>query len=522
MRAAARQQRRKLKCWERTYRHGDVDVTIHIRERPGSAVLQADFYVRGRRLQVSTKERDLEAAAAAGWRLYLKHDGETPEIPIAAEYRLLSHWAADDVERAEDLGLHADTINAYEAAAGNLLRVLGALLRVRPGTVELDQVTPNVLQDYVRQRRREPRRAGTETPEAAVKRTTALPEDARRYVSAKTISKELTCLRRWYERARGDSDVRCDRKLLDSVDYLLAAWPKSLEASPVDQGRRAHVRDLETLRSAVDLAGVELRELLIVEHCTGLRAEEMFKIRGAWLRRRRLHENVPGYLEVPPTDAKASSDVAVVPLVAEAFEIIAKRVDGGRDLIFERNDYHRQELEEISAKLGLEHRLKLKDLRRCFGTAVVDLTSSLHAAKEALRHASVTTTERHYVSLQAKGALEAAVALAPRMTAWLQIRSDSAVSPEQGSASQVPAVPEEFMVSEEGVEPTTNGLRVHGQSKIHRLFSTSVVRALQPVAGGCRPQPLQSQLQSAHELLEACGGDLEAAISVLRVAGGAA
>lgn len=515
----------KLRSWERVFRHGGRDVTIHIRERANTAVLYADFYVRGRRYQPSTQERDVEAAASAGWRLYLKKEAETPSVALSQEYRLLSHWAADDIERAEDLGLHEDTVGAYEAAWGNIARVLGKLLEVDSQAVEIGKLTPNLMQDFVRFRRREPRRSGTETADAALVRAATAATNGRKalLVSSRTVTKELTCLRRGLERARGDEDIRRDRSLLDVIDHLLARWPDVGDASVIDQKRRAHVRDPETLRAAWELASTELRELLIVEYCTGFRADEMFRVHGSWLRRKPLAPGVPGYLDVPPDETKANDDVTIVPLITEAFEIIARRTDAGGGRLFERRDYHRDELEEISAQLGIAPRLKLKDLRRSFGTLIVKLTRNIRTAQRALRHASVVTTERHYVSLQTDGAIDAAVAIAPKMTAWLQ--SDSCSKPEQENkeAVQVQNISGDLVVSAVGIEPTANGLRVHTNHENTKEIPADDNRSGHVVAGDFSELRLQSQLQLARALFEACDGDLAAAVALLeRVSGGAA
>ncbi len=423
--------------WKRDYVHDGRIVTITFYRRPETTQIACAFSVHGRRRRLSTEKEDPSAAEVRGFELYLRELATTPaKVARGEAWLTLRQWAAWDLERAEDEERNEGYQETLNFNWANLRRILGE-------NRMLTDITPDDLDEYRRARKRETTNTG-------------------RKVSNQTIAKELTCLKRAARKALGMRELRAFPAWKEAVEFLLAGWPKPEPKDPADPTRTGKVRDVETLQLVWSKASRDLKDELVVGFWAAGRAEEIKRWQCDWFVDRPLGEGVNGYLELPPEGTKANDAPTVIPLVGPAYEIVKRRVEDGptHGFIFSQVD-HRSQLRRLSDELGVNPRLKMRDLRKTVGTLAAG--SNLHNAQSLLRHASPTTTARHYVDRQAAGALAAVQGVHAELGPALEglAQSEWHSPPEPGKCMCATLESEGGkMVRAVGIEPATYGLRV--------------------------------------------------------------
>lgn len=200
-----------------------------------------------------------------------------------------------------------------------------------------------------------------------------------------TINRRLAILRRVARLAHDDW------KWLDR--------PVKVRLLPGERARNVQAKP-EEIRDLIDkCTDARVRAAVVLAVLTGLRQGELLELTA---------ENVRGDRIVLGTHTKTGRPRSI-PLTPEAAKIAA-RLPLGLDYADLRKGF---EAAREAAKMPW---LQWRDLRRTFGSWIVQTTGSLKAAQELLGHTSMQITARHYAHLLDEH-LEAAVAGLPKF--WL-------------------------------------------------------------------------------------------------------
>jgi len=148
---------------------------------------------------------------------------------------------------------------------------------------------------------------------------------------------------------------------------------------------------------------------------TGLRAEELRKVRWDWVEEAPAGSGVPKLLRVPAWAAKNRRERAIglTPEV-EAFLRTARAQDGLSDETPLLPGQHRKAFAAAAKAVGHSKSITLRDLRHCHATWAAQGTGDAAAAQAALGHTDLRTTQRYLSSTLARTA-SAAVAVGKQL-----------------------------------------------------------------------------------------------------------
>lgn len=201
-----------------------------------------------------------------------------------------------------------------------------------------------------------------------------------------TINRKLACLRRVAKLAyKRWEPAWLDRDLGAKIHLLGGEQPRFVQATPTE------------VRALMLAAGPRIAAYIEFAALSGFRRGELFSL-------------TPDHFKggsIVFTKSTKGGKPRVVPLPAG---LTAKRFPFGMTMSELRIGF-----EAAREKAKLPH-LQFRDLRRTFGSWIVQRTKSLKAAQDLLGHTSSQITSRHYAHLL-EGDLREAVATLPRLRA---------------------------------------------------------------------------------------------------------
>ena len=329
-----------------------------------------DFHLQGKRYRRSTGERDRRAAEAKARVMY---DAAVAELalPPKVEGDDLALLAALDIQEAVARGVSGHQQVSIEGCWNHVCRVLGAGLD--PGQITYDRVV-----GYLAARRKEGARG-------------------------QSVVKEVQALKRGLRIAKRRGSVR---RVLDE-------WPK-VRRDPPCQKRKGKLHPagmlmkwLQHLRAHHPEAGWQAS----VGLRTGLRAEELRKVRWSWVEDAPAGAGVPKVLRAPAWATKNRRE-RVIGLTEEVVQDLRDAMAAGG---LSEDDpllpgLHRKVFVSSAKAVGYRKVITLRDLRHCHATWAAQGTGDAAAAQAALGHNDLRTTQRYLSSTIARTA-SAAVAV---------------------------------------------------------------------------------------------------------------
>lgn len=207
-------------------------------------------------------------------------------------------------------------------------------------------------------------------------------------VKGQTIRRELQAIRRGLKLAM--------RK--GALDALPLDWPK-LKSDPPG-ARRGRLIPSDELEDFLGWLEDEAKEQATFCALTGLRAAELRRVRGTWIRSG--DESVAGWCVVPEGGAKTRTE-RWVPLGKTAMEVAqsAIRRYGRRSELFNRE--HKKAFAGACKELGIKQ-ISLRDLRHTFLTNALQRTGDVVAVMAVGGHKNLRTAEIYQHSTRARAA----------------------------------------------------------------------------------------------------------------------
>jgi integrase len=369
---------------KRAARRWNVDGITYFRHEQSSLVW-CELWIKGRRFRRSTDERDQEAAETAGRRIRVELEAQLDGAPPLADKLLfLETWAARDVQQCRDSAKNERSPASVESSWVQIMKHLGCELR-------LTDIDIGTLREY---------------------RTLRRTKDEAR---DQTIVREWHALRRAFRGALELKRVQEHRDTADHLRNMLATWPKMGSRDRADQGRRGHLRTPEEIQAVCARADAEVRDKLLFALMTGLRAEELSRIKFAWFEEAPPGHDVPAILRFPSEAAKTLDGGGTLGVPELALEIVKRRFQGDTNATVFTNEVHKTQLRNISKELGIEPRLKFRDMRTTHITWAKEGTGRIDVSQAAARHSDPRTTMRYIRQYELNpDALAAAAAVANR------------------------------------------------------------------------------------------------------------
>ena len=321
------------------------------------------FKVGGQTYRASTgttTRRDAEEVERAA-RARLEASSTRARGGTVLDLAQLAEW---DDARARAEGVTPATVDQLQRNWGHLERVLG-------GCTEVQRIRYDHLEQYVARRRQEGARG-------------------------QTIRREVQALRRGLEAARKRGRLR----------QVLEDWPE-VRSDPAHPGKRGKLIPPATLSRWLAELPQGARDQALFALLTGLRAEEVRRVRPEWVERTPSGPT-PAVLRLPGEATKTRGE-RVVGLPAEALEILER----GADLAGE----HKTAFRLASKRAGWPRTITLRDLRHTHATLATVGTGDAAATQAALGHSDLATTQRYLSStLERSAGAAAAVARAVGVT----------------------------------------------------------------------------------------------------------
>ena len=313
------------------------------------------FTQNGKRIQQSTGESSRRAAESFEKRLRTAYAEEPKHAePSGAkrteekQQRRLSEARDADLDRAVAAGGTASYVNkGLGAYWRNLVRILG--------DVRLDKIDTDAVTAYVEKR---------------------LAENVRR----QTIRRELTALKR-------------------AVDGNPIKWPK-LRADPKDEKLAGKARDPEILRRLLEELSPDCQAQVQFALATGLRSEELKRVRLSWVKGDLLH------MPAPATKSRRARTVALTP---ETLAVLRRAAAKHGDAPWAKRAFHKS-LKTASERIGVYPHVSLRDLRHTFATEALKGSGDLAAVMAVMGHSNLSTASLYQHSSEARARTVAAVA----------------------------------------------------------------------------------------------------------------
>jgi len=339
-------------------------------QQPKSQNWWVDLHIGGKRFRRSTGERTRRAAEAKARLIYDELVAEQA-LPPRREGDDLALLAALDIQEAQARGVGNRQLTSIKGCWDHLCRVLGP--ETSPDNISYDRVVA-----FIAARRGEGARG-------------------------QSIVKESQALKRGLRIAMRRGSVR----------QLLNEWPRIRRDPPCPKKKgKLHPTSsllawISYLRKHFPEAGWQASTALR----TGLRAEELRKVRWSWVEDAPPDSGVPKLLRVPAWATKNRRE-RVIGLTAEVVQDL-EAVRSARDLTDDEPlmpGLHRKVFATASEAIGYGKVITLRDLRHCHATWAAQGTGDAAAAQAALGHTDLRTTQRYLSSTLARTA-SAAVAV---------------------------------------------------------------------------------------------------------------
>ena len=181
--------------------------------RKESRFIQAEFWIRGRRIRRSTRQTDRKEAEATGRRLRVEAEDRLAHgPPVSDRYLFLETWAEIDTRRAKSSARNAKSPKGCHFNLGPDPQPPGAGMPAR-GHHRAD------LRRYREQRK------------------------ATKGVRNQTIVREWRALKRAFVMALERPDVQANREVADHIRTMLAVWPKIGKPDPKDPTKAGTLAD---------------------------------------------------------------------------------------------------------------------------------------------------------------------------------------------------------------------------------------------------------------------------------------
>ena len=216
-----------------------------------------------------------------------------------------------------------------------------------------------------------------------------------------------------------DRHLRDNKPVGDHLRTMLAIWPKMDSRDRKDERLKGHLRtvgEIRTVCAAVTERGCnledgeELRDKILFALMTGLRHEELLRVRFRWIEEAPAGAPVAGVLRLPDEASKTESGGGTLGLAPLAMEIVRRRYAGDPNETLFKIKRHKTQLKRISADLGIKPAFKLRDMRTTHLTWAKERVG-IDAAQAAGRHMSPRTTmtyiREHALNLDALAAASA-------------------------------------------------------------------------------------------------------------------
>lgn len=328
-------------------------------KNPKSQFLWCRFKVRGITYRCSTGETDRRRAEEEEIRLRAQKLAEVPSLRRGVGS--LSTLATDDIERAVT---EKKVSKVYETGLTQMwARVLEAI-----GVDDPIEVTADLLKAYVKERRHNK-------------------------IRGQTIIRELFALKRALNAAQKKDWIKA-----------LPDFPR-VSSDPKDPKQRGKEHDPWVAIAVLSTVPDDVREAATVCLGTGLRFQELKRLRYDWVRPAPAGARVPAMLVLPEECTKSRQE-RVVGLPRWVYDILKDRANKCDGDLFPRAGY-RKALARACERLEYGRVVTLRDMRHTFASGALRSGGNIADIAKALGHKKLDTTW-HYLSAGTEGVLNLA------------------------------------------------------------------------------------------------------------------
>lgn len=380
------------------------------------------FQVNGKSHRVSTGKTNKTEARYEEERLRAEARAKAASEPRSriAPGTLLD-LSGLDVDRAINEGADKDIVTA------TLTAIWSPITQHFGVDFDIANLTPVSMEEYVSARRNWPK-LHPKTGETM----------GYRRIAGQTIRREIAALKR----------ACIIAKKRGWIAHIPDEFPK-LRKDPKNVAMKGKLRSPELLRKLLNEANDRrrknssddtVRDHLLFCVLTGLRAEELHKVRETWV------EPLPPGLKVedvvailrPPEAGTKTGEERYIGLVQEALDVIERRKAVAKDGVLFPHKSVGQWLRRYCKKEGIGPAVSLRDLRHSFSTYGLHGTSDAVSVQEAMGHADLRTTQTYQSSTIARvAAVSVAVARTVLGTGQAVVRPESSDAKKEVAKSPV-------------------------------------------------------------------------------------
>jgi site-specific recombinase XerD/transcription elongation factor Elf1 len=303
-------------------------------------------------------------------------------------------------------------------------------------------------------------------------------------VRNQTIRRELQALH------RGLTDAKRRGWVTDIPD----PWPRLAKSTPHPR-MKGKLHSEQDIQKVVDELPAAAIDGVIFGLATGVRLEELRRVRWSNIRTLANNEAAVGLLVLPDTDTKTRKE-RYLGLNQEAYDIAKRRSEVYGDVIFPKYDYT-QALKRTAKRLKLPP-MNFRDMRHTYASTALRVSGgNLSAVAKAMGHSELEITTLYLHAREQDVINLAATVITPNRSHHTTRKAPGRVSTQEQR---------EKVARSEGVEPTTFGFGDRPNTDFAGFYGAQAEKPRLENAGKClRCDHTKRSHQEYPRILVFCG-----------------
>lgn len=332
-----------------------------IYKRNGSPFFWYRFKINNQEYRGTTGETDRQGAQAIERRIRAELEASAPPRGTQRRKLTLADLAGLDYERAVAKKRRAPTLRMIKQSWKTIITRLGD--------------------------------APAESIDYAVANRYMAARQAEGGLRNQSLRRELTVLRRGLQLAIRNG----------ALFRMPPDWPE-LESDEPNEAQRGKLHPKNVIAAWIAELTPDARDEAWFAVLTGLRYEEIKRVRLDWVVVAPPGIGVPALLELPPSGTKTRNG-RTVGLTEAALAILRRRVAANPEgpFVFAKGS-HKTTMRAAAARIGYAKRITMRDLRATYASLALEYGADPIAVQAALGHKQLSTTQRYLKSTLARTA----------------------------------------------------------------------------------------------------------------------